>query len=152
MKKLALVLALASPPFAAQHVIDQKTFDAIARELSGEHAQELDRRIVQKRIAASSFDLKLSNRGVLRGAPAPSPAAHRGPRATTIPPVFSELVAEWDPNANDLALFETINFMNGSRTSAEIADLLTIELGENFDAATVDRTVNWLVSQNLAVR
>src|SRR5436309_13379047 len=48
MKKCAgILLLLASPLFAATHVIDQKTFDAIALEYSGERAQELDRRIVE---------------------------------------------------------------------------------------------------------
>src|SRR5438270_2242752 len=47
MKKAVVVLLLASPLFAATHVVDQKTFDAIAVEFSGERAQELDRRIVE---------------------------------------------------------------------------------------------------------
>ena len=47
MKKVVVVLLLASPLFAATHVVDQKTFDAIAVEFSGERAQELDRRIVE---------------------------------------------------------------------------------------------------------
>jgi hypothetical protein len=44
---VALVVATALPAAAGSHVVDQKTFDAIARELSGELAQELDRRIVE---------------------------------------------------------------------------------------------------------
>ncbi|MEA2569937.1 MAG: hypothetical protein QOI24_1938 [Acidobacteriota bacterium] len=44
---VALLVATALPVSAASHVVDQKTFDAIARELSGELAQELDRRIVE---------------------------------------------------------------------------------------------------------
>jgi hypothetical protein len=49
MRKLLLVAlaAAATPLFAAPHKIDQKTFDAIALEMSGERAQELDRRIVE---------------------------------------------------------------------------------------------------------
>src|SRR5437763_1137888 len=47
MKKAVVVLLLASPLFAATHVVDQKTFEAIAVEFSGERAQELDRRIVE---------------------------------------------------------------------------------------------------------
>ena len=43
---VALILS-AVPLFAAEHKIDQKTFDAIAMEMSGERAQELDRRIVE---------------------------------------------------------------------------------------------------------
>lgn len=47
MKKLLALLLLAAAPLAAQHVVDQKTFDAIASEYSGERAQELIRRIVE---------------------------------------------------------------------------------------------------------
>src|ERR1043166_8143012 len=43
---LALIWS-AVPLFAAEHKIDQKTFDTIAMEMSGERAQELDRRIVE---------------------------------------------------------------------------------------------------------
>src|ERR1043166_7671576 len=43
---VALILS-AVPLFAAEHKIDQKTFDTIAMEMSGERAQELDRRIVE---------------------------------------------------------------------------------------------------------
>lgn len=43
---VAFILS-AVPLFAAPHKIDQKTFDAIAMEMSGERAQELDRRIVE---------------------------------------------------------------------------------------------------------
>jgi aminopeptidase YwaD len=49
-----LMAVTALPAAAASHVVDQKTFDTIARELSGELAQELDRRIVEyHRIQAS---------------------------------------------------------------------------------------------------
>src|SRR5262245_7569969 len=44
-----LVLSLSSSAAVADpspHFVDRKTFDAIVHELSGEHAQELDRRIV----------------------------------------------------------------------------------------------------------
>jgi len=49
MKNLVAIAAftVALPLAAASHVVDQKTFDTIARELSGERAQELDRRIVE---------------------------------------------------------------------------------------------------------
>ena len=55
MKRCALLL-FAFPLFAAPRAIDQKTFDAIAAEYSGEHAQELERRIVEyHRIQGSSM-------------------------------------------------------------------------------------------------
>lgn len=49
MKNVLRIVAffVALPLAAASHVVDQKTFDTIARELSGERAQELDRRIVE---------------------------------------------------------------------------------------------------------
>jgi hypothetical protein len=43
---LMLSLAVAAGAHAEPHFVDGKTFDAIAHELSGEDAQELDRRIV----------------------------------------------------------------------------------------------------------
>lgn len=44
---LRLLLCLASAAAFAQHLVDQKTFDAIATEYSGEAAQENTRRIVE---------------------------------------------------------------------------------------------------------
>ncbi|HEX2328997.1 MAG TPA: hypothetical protein VHN74_09745, partial [Candidatus Angelobacter sp.] len=45
---LAAILGLLAPrPASAQHLLDQKTFDAIAAEYSGEGAQENTRRIVE---------------------------------------------------------------------------------------------------------
>jgi hypothetical protein len=43
----AALLLVASPLFAASHIVDDATFNSIAAELSGERAQELDRRIVE---------------------------------------------------------------------------------------------------------
>src|SRR5437773_9376536 len=43
---LWLSWSFAATAQADPHFVDKKTFDAIAHELSGEHAQELDRRIV----------------------------------------------------------------------------------------------------------
>ena len=49
MRNVPWVTAIlcAVPLLAAPHKIDQKTFDTIATEMSGERAQELDRRIVE---------------------------------------------------------------------------------------------------------
>jgi aminopeptidase YwaD len=139
----------------------QSLAPAMAAEMlrvDGERLVDLRRRgnarlaaVATKRVvddAAAIDGAKLSPRGVFSGAPSPVRLPGR-PRALTIPPLFSEVVAAWDPKANDLALFEAINFMDGTRTSAEIADLLSIELGQNFDAAWVDRTVAFLASQKL---
>jgi hypothetical protein len=53
-------------------------------------------------------------------------------------------------NLNDLALFEAMQFMDGTHTNAEIADLLTIEFGESYDTAWVDHAVTLLQSSHLA--
>jgi hypothetical protein len=131
----------------------QSLAPAVAAELMRvENARIVDlkrRGITRTAHAISLESAKLSTRGVFSGAPAPS-AAQRYPRATTIPPLFSELTADWDPTINDLALFETVNYLNGTRSSAEIADLLTFEFGEKYDAAWVDRVVTFLKSKNLA--
>jgi hypothetical protein len=49
MKNVFFIAALSTalPLLAASHVVDQKTFNTIAAELSGERAQEIDRRIVE---------------------------------------------------------------------------------------------------------
>ena len=47
MKLAAIFLLVAAPLAAANHIVEQKTFDAIAGEISGERAQELDRAIVE---------------------------------------------------------------------------------------------------------
>jgi len=66
----------------------------------------------------------------------------------TIPPVFSEQLFGTElTKENDLALYETINFLDGKRTSAEIANLLTMEMGDaKYDAAWVDRVLAQLAS------
>jgi len=64
-KAVTVLLFVASPLFAANHIIDQKTFDAIAVEYSGERAQENDRRIVQyHRIQASPMMREVAERVV----------------------------------------------------------------------------------------
>src|SRR6478672_9587564 len=47
MKLAAILMTLATPLVAAQHIVDSTTFNTIAAEYSGERAQELDRRIVE---------------------------------------------------------------------------------------------------------
>ena len=42
-----IVVLVPTRPASAQHLLDQKTFDAIATEYSGEAAQENTRRIVE---------------------------------------------------------------------------------------------------------
>ena len=51
----------------------------------------------------------------------------------------------------DLLVFETINFMDGHRSTAEIADLLAAEYLLDIDQAWVDRLVGILSAQKLVV-
>jgi len=51
-----------------------------------------------------------------------------------------------------LISFETINFMNGHRSTAEIADLLSAEYLLDIDQAWIDRLVNILEKQKLVSR
>jgi hypothetical protein len=70
MKKalLPLLLLAATPLFAAEHVVDRKTFDAIATELSGERAQQDIRRIVEyHRVQGSPMMTESAERVVLAG-------------------------------------------------------------------------------------
>ena len=112
--------------------------------------------IVQKRIADEAGNIDkatLSTRGVFSGGQAPRLSGQAGApvlHTKTIPPIFGEVKDEWDANINDLALFEAVRFMDGTHTNAEIAELLSIELGENYDAAWVDRVGAFLKSQHLA--
>ena len=66
LPSLALLLALAAP-LSAQHLVPQKTFDAIATEFSGEAAQENDRAIVQyHRIQGSPMMAEVAEKVVLQ--------------------------------------------------------------------------------------
>lgn len=49
----------------------------------------------------------------------------------------------------DLVLFELMQFLNGQRSSAELADLLTIEFGQPFTVEWVDQALAMLASQQL---
>jgi hypothetical protein len=49
----------------------------------------------------------------------------------------------------DLIMFEAVNFMDGHRTTGQIADLLTAEFLEDFDQVWVDRLVQILQSRGL---
>jgi hypothetical protein len=49
----------------------------------------------------------------------------------------------------DQITFEAINFMDGKRTTAQIADLLAVEFNRDFDVAWVDRLVGILAKLNL---
>ncbi len=64
-RSLILLLACALPAYG-QHLIPQKTFDAIAKEYSGEAAQEFDRQIVQyHRIQSSPMMTEVAEKVVL---------------------------------------------------------------------------------------
>jgi hypothetical protein len=122
----------------------------------------------QKRLAANAAALPnatLSNRGVFSWGAKPSAApaaAGKGPRRLTLLPIFDELFGEqtgedrtWidAQKANlsdfDLALYETVNFMDGRRTPREIADLVAAETGEAIDEAWVNRAIRLLANLKL---
>ena len=52
----------------------------------------------------------------------------------------------------DLAVYEAVNFMDGDRTVAEIAEALTCEFGTDVDAAWVERLVALLEGLKLVAR
>ena len=92
-------------------------------------------------------------------APAPSTA---GPRSLTIAPIDGEALRELSPaeakwleeqraryDDFDVVLFEAVNFMNGNRSSAEIADLLTMEFADEFTPPWVDHLASTLASLKL---
>src|SRR5690349_23525841 len=63
---LRLCLCFTALLASAQHLVDQKTFDAIANEYSGEAAQENARRIVEyHRIQGSPMMADVAQQGVL---------------------------------------------------------------------------------------
>ena len=102
----------------------------------------------------------------------PAQAGSKGPRRLTLLPIsdaaFESLSGDdkkwWDeqqqrfsedseglptkPNFG-LLVFETINFMDGHRSTAEIADLLAAEYLLDIDQAWVDRLVGILAAQKL---
>jgi hypothetical protein len=77
-----------------------------------------------------------------------------GYRRLTIPPVFSEQLAGTPlAKENDLALYETINFLDGRRSSDEIANLLRDELGDaKYDTAWVDRVLTQLAAMRYVAK
>jgi hypothetical protein len=48
-----------------------------------------------------------------------------------------------------MRVFEALGFMNGQRTNRDIADLLTIDLGERIGEEWVQRLANTLTSMKL---
>lgn len=121
---------------------------------------------VQKRIATQAAALPtatLSTRGIFSWGPAKPPAAAAaGPHRLTLLPIFDELWGEltgedrtWVDAQRaklgdfDLALYETVNFMDGRRSPREIADLVATETGEAIDEAWVSRAIALLASMKL---
>jgi hypothetical protein len=150
-----------APAVAAERLrADSERLVAMRRLGNARLAADLQTRVTAD--VALLDSAKLSTRGVLVESADATPAS-KGPRRLTIPPVFSELLGDatgddraWldqqtrsFPNF-DLALYEVVNLMNGSRSTAAIADLLTIELGQPFTAAWVDRAVSLLTARKLA--
>lgn len=122
---------------------------------------------VQKRIATNAAALPnatLSNRGIFSwGGKTPAPAtAGKGPKRLTLLPIFDELWGEqsgddrtWIDSQKskmgdfDLAIYETVNFMDGRRSPKEIADLVAMETGDSIDEAWVNRAVQLLANLKL---
>jgi hypothetical protein len=84
---------------------------------------------------------QLTDAGKIAGA-----TQNRGYHRLTIPPIFSEQLFNTPlAKENDLALYETINFLDGRRGSDEIAKLLREELNDpKYDKAWVDRVLSQL--------
>ncbi|HEV7919688.1 MAG TPA: DUF4910 domain-containing protein [Thermoanaerobaculia bacterium] len=123
---------------------------------------------VQKRLAANAAALPnatLSNKGIFSwtAKPAAAPAAAgKGPRRLTMLPIFDELFGEQTGDDRtwidaqkaalgdfDLALYETVNFMDGRRTPREIADLVAGETGDPIDEGWVNRAIKLLANLKL---
>jgi hypothetical protein len=121
---------------------------------------------VQKRVASDAALLsttKLDSHGRLVGAAAKPAANQTLARRNTIGPIaggtFKTLTGDdrtWIETQQkqqsdfDFRVFETLGFMNGQRTNREIADLLTIELGDTVGEAWVQRLASILTSMKLA--
>jgi hypothetical protein len=129
---LRLCLCFTSLLASAQHLVKQEVFDAIATEYSGEAAQENTRRIVE-------FHR-------IQGSPMMAAVAEQEARFAS----DSEGLAT-KPNFA-LISFEAVNFMNGRRSTAEIADLLSAEYLLDIDQAWVDRLVSILDKQKLVAK
>jgi len=121
---------------------------------------------VQKRLAtevASAGTATLSTRGIFSwGSEKPAATAKGGPRRLTLLPVWDEAFQDvtgddrtWIDAQKakladfDLALYETVNFMDGRRSPREIADLVAAETGEAIDEAWVGRAVSMLAAMKL---
>jgi hypothetical protein len=86
--------------------------------------------------------------------PGGSRPAGNGYHRLTIPPIFSEQLAGTPlAKENDLALYETINFLDGRRGSDEIAKLLSEELGDpKYDKVWVDRVLTQLAAMKYVAK
>jgi aminopeptidase YwaD len=120
---------------------------------------------VQKRLAtevASAGTATLSTRGVFAWGPEKPAAAAKGPRRLTLLPVWDEAFQDMKGDDRtwmdaqkakladfDLALYETVNFMDGRRSPREIADLVAAETGEAIDEAWVNRAISMLAAMKL---
>jgi hypothetical protein len=84
----------------------------------------------------------------------PPATQNHGYRRLTIPPIFSEQLAGTPlAKENELALYETINFLDGHRGSDEIAKLLSEELGDpKYDKAWVDRVLTQLAAMKYVAK
>ena len=151
-------------PAVAADRLRAKTARLVSLERRGE--TRLARRL-QEEIAAGApalMSVTLSPRGVILepAAPAAAVAVRRGARrlgsslvAGTLFESLSGADEKWMADQRvatpqfSLALYETLNFMDGQRSSADIADLLTIELESTFTAEWVERLTSILASLEL---
>jgi hypothetical protein len=120
---------------------------------------------VQKQLAADAATLsmaRLDSRGrLLASTSAAKPARGQLAKRNTIGPIagsaWASLTGEdrkWIDEERkrenfDFRVFEALGFMNGQRTNREIADLLTIDLGERVGEEWVQRLASVLTSMKL---
>jgi hypothetical protein len=161
--RMAEILAGPNTPGARQRLdADQKKLEALNKELHAPAEVFLGRRGRQTEPLVEF---------VPKGGPA---GAKPGPTRLTLIPIYAATFASMSsedakwwaeqqaafpsvyPGGGlpvrppfDQVSFEAINFMDGKRSTSEIAGLLAVEFNRDFDAAWVDRLVGILVRLNL---
>jgi hypothetical protein len=123
-----------------------------------DHAAEATRRAARRQVFAKET-----------GAPPSSSASPRGPRRLTTLP-FEDVASELKPDDErwlleqaerqqksggpglGMLIFEVVNFMDGRRSTAEIARLVSDEFLIPIDTALVDRLVAILASKGIVTR
>ncbi len=139
----------------------------IVSTLAAQQQRDREDFLAGKSPSAAPFDITTIGR-------VPSPASGTGPRRLSLPPfdksAFESLAGDdkkwWDeqharfdvdgPGGGlpteptfDLIAFEAVNLMDGKRSTADIADLISAEFNRDFDKAWVERLVGILAKQGL---